>query len=258
VADVDSLGGYVKQFVVEPDAAKMAAYGISFEELAQALEDANLSVGANFIRRSGESYLVRADARIKSADEIARAVIAQRQGVPITVGQVANINVGGELRSGAASRNGYETVVGSALMLVGANSRTVAQAVGDKLEEIKKTLPPGVVIVPTLNRSQLVMATIKTVAKNLVEGAALVVVILFALLGNWRAAVIAALVIPLSLLISAIGMNGLNISGNLMSLGALDFGLIIDGAVIIVENSLRRLAERQHHEGRLLTLKERL
>ncbi|AVA33748.1 nickel/cobalt/cadmium efflux RND transporter permease subunit NccA [Cupriavidus metallidurans] len=258
VADVDSLGGYVKQFVVEPDAAKMAAYGISFEELAQALEDANLSVGANFIRRSGESYLVRADARIKSADEIARAVIAQRQGVPITVGQVANINVGGELRSGAASRNGYETVVGSALMLVGANSRTVAQAVGDKLEEIKKTLPPGVVIVPTLNRSQLVMATIKTVAKNLVEGAALVVVILFALLGNWRAAVIAALVIPLSLLISAIGMNGLNISGNLMSLGALDFGLIIDGAVIIVENSLRRLAERQHHEGRLLTLKEGL
>nr|WP_315595039.1 efflux RND transporter permease subunit [uncultured Cupriavidus sp.] len=258
VADVDSLGGYVKQFVVEPDAAKMAAYGISYGELAQALEDANLSVGANFIRRSGESYLVRADARIKSADEISRAVIAQRQGVPITVGQVAAVNIGGELRSGAASRNGYETVVGSALMLVGANSRTVAQAVGDKLDQISKTLPPGVVIVPTLNRSQLVIATIETVAKNLVEGALLVVAILFALLGNWRAAVIAALVIPLSLLISAIGMNQLNISGNLMSLGALDFGLIIDGAVIIVENSLRRLAERQHHEGRLLTLKERL
>ncbi|MWL89608.1 CusA/CzcA family heavy metal efflux RND transporter [Cupriavidus sp. SW-Y-13] len=258
VADVDSLGGYVKQFVVEPDTAKMAAYGISYSELGQALEDANLSVGANFIRRSGESYLVRADARIKTADEIARAVVAQRQGVPITVGQVANVNIGGELRSGAASRNGVETVVGSALMLVGANSRTVAQAVGDKLDQITKTLPPGVVIVPTLNRSQLVVATIETVAKNLAEGALLVVVILFALLGNWRAALIAAMVIPLSLLISAIGMNGLNISGNLMSLGALDFGLIIDGAVIIVENALRRLAERQKHEGRLLTLEERL
>nr|WP_315593770.1 CusA/CzcA family heavy metal efflux RND transporter [uncultured Cupriavidus sp.] len=258
VADVDSLGGYVKQFVVEPDTAKMAAFGISYSELGQALEDANLSVGANFIRRSGESYLVRADARIKTADEIARAVVAQRQGVPITVSQVANVNIGGELRSGAASRNGVETVVGSALMLVGGNSRTVAQAVGDKLDQITRTLPPGVVIVPTLNRSQLVVATIETVAKNLAEGALLVVVILFALLGNWRAALIAAMVIPLSLLISAIGMNSLNISGNLMSLGALDFGLIIDGAVIIVENALRRLAERQKHEGRLLTLQERL
>jgi len=258
VADVDSLGGYVKQFVVEPDTGKMAAYGVSYADLARALEDTNLSVGANFIRRSGESYLVRADARIKSADEISRAVIAQRQNVPITVGQVARVKIGGELRSGAASRNGNETVVGSALMLVGANSRTVAQAVGDKLEQISKTLPPGVVIVPTLNRSQLVIATIETVARNLIEGALLVVAILFTLLGNWRAATIAALVIPLSLLVSAIGMNQFHISGNLMSLGALDFGLIIDGAVIIVENSLRRLAERQHREGRLLTLDERL
>jgi cobalt-zinc-cadmium resistance protein CzcA len=166
--------------------------------------------------------------------------------------------VDGELRRGAASRNGYETVVGSALMLVGANSRTVAAAVGDKLQEIGKTMPPGVRIVPTLDRSQLVVATIKTVAKNLAEGALLVVVILFALLGNWRAAVIAALVIPLSLLITAIGMNKLGISGNLMSLGALDFGLIIDGAVIIVENALRRLAERQHALGRPLNLSERL
>ena len=258
VADVDSLGGYVKQYVVEPDAAKLAAYGISYAELARGLEDANLSVGANYIRRSGESYLVRADARIRSVDEISRAVIAQRQNVPITVGQVAVVKVGGELRSGAASRNGYETVVGSALMLVGANSRTVAQAVGDKLKQIEKTMPPGVVIVPTLDSSQLVVATIETVAKNLTEGALLVVVILFLLLGNVRAATIAALVIPLSLLISAIGMNALGISGNLMSLGALDFGLIIDGAVIIVENTLRRLAERQHREGRLLTLRERL
>lgn len=258
VADVDSLGGYVKQYVVEADPAKMAAYGISFAELGTALEEANVSVGANYIRRSGESYLVRADGRVRTQDELSRAVVASRKGVPVTVGQIANVNIGGELRTGVASRDGYETVVGSALMLVGANSRTVAAAVGDKLTEIGRTLPPGIAVVPTLDRSQLVMATINTVAKNLAEGALLVIVILFALLGNWRAAFIAALVIPLSLLISAIGMNSLHISGNLMSLGALDFGLIIDGAVIIVENSLRRLAERQHREGRLLVLKERL
>jgi cobalt-zinc-cadmium resistance protein CzcA len=258
VADVDSLGGYVKQYVVEPDAAKLAAYGISIAELGRALEEANVSVGANYIRRSSESYLVRADGRIRSQDEIARAVVATRNGVPVTVAQVANVAIGGELRSGAASRDGHEAVVGSALMLVGANSRTVAHAVGEKLKAISTTLPEGIRIVPTLDRSQLVVATITTVAKNLAEGALLVIAILFALLGNWRAALIAALVIPLSLLMSAIGMNSLGISGNLMSLGALDFGLIIDGAVIIVENTLRRLAERQHREGRLLVLKERL
>lgn len=258
VADVDSLGGYVKQYVVEPDSAKLAALGISYPELARTVEEANVSVGANYIRRSGEAYLVRADGRLRSQDEIARAVVATRNGIPVTVSQVAKVSVDGELRRGAASRNGYETVVGSALMLVGANSRTVAGAVGAKLQEINKTLPPGITLVPTLDRSQLVVATISTVAKNLAEGALLVIAILFAMLGNWRAAVIAALVIPLSLLMSAIGMNSLGISGNLMSLGALDFGLIIDGAVIIVENTLRRLAERQHHEGRLLVLRERL
>jgi cobalt-zinc-cadmium resistance protein CzcA len=258
LADVDSLGGYVKQYVVEPDAAKLASYGISITELGKALEEANVSVGANYIRRSSESYLVRADGRIRSQDEIARAVVATRNGVPVTVAQVAKVAIGGELRSGAASRDGSEAVVGSALMLVGANSRTVAHAVGEKLKAIATTLPEGIRIVPTLDRSQLVVATISTVAKNLAEGALLVIAILFALLGNWRAALIAALVIPLSLLMSAIGMNSLGISGNLMSLGALDFGLIIDGAVIIVENTLRRLAERQHREGRLLVLKERL
>lgn len=258
LADVDSLGGYVKQYVVEPDLAKMAAYGFSYAELARALDEANVALGANFIRRSGESYLVRADGRIRNTDQISRAVIGEREGVPVTVGQVARVAIGGELRSGAASRDGSETVIGSALMLVGANSRTVAGAVGDKLKEIAKTLPPGVVIVPTLDRSQLVLATIRTVAANLAEGALLVAAVLFFLLGNWRAALIAALVIPLSLLMSAIGMNALGVSGNLMSLGALDFGLIIDGAVIIVENALRRLAARQHGQGRLLTLKERL
>lgn len=258
VADVDSLGGYVKQYVVEPDPNQLAIYGISLQQLGKALEDNNVSVSGNYIQRSGEAYLVRADGRIKTIEEISRAVVATRQGVPVMVGQLAKVSIGGEIRTGAASRDGYETVVGSALMLVGANSRTVAGAVGDKLKEIGKTLPPGIVIAPTLDRSQLVIATIKTVSKNLVEGALLVIVVLFILLGNWRAALIAALVIPLSFLFSAIGMNSLNISGNLMSLGALDFGLIIDGAVIIVENALRRLAERQNQVGRRLELSERL
>ncbi len=258
VADVDSLGGYVKQYVVEPDAAKLAAYGISYNELGEGLERANLSAGGDFIQRSGEAYLVRADARIRTLDEISRAVIANRGGVPVMVRDLASVRVGGELRRGAASRNGYETVVGSALMLVGENSRTVARDVGDKLKIISAALPTGVIAVPVLDRSQLVVATITTVARNLVEGALLVIVALFLILGNWRAAALATLVIPLSFAISAIGMNGLKISGNLMSLGALDFGLIIDGSLIVVENCVRRLAERQHRLGRLLSLDERL
>jgi len=258
VADVDSLGGYVKQYVVQPDAAKMASYGVSYADIVDALKKANLSVGADFLQRSGEAYLVRGDARLHSADEIARAVVASRNGVPVAVRDLAEVRIGGELRRGAASHDGYETVIGSALMLVGANSRTVAQAVGEKLQEINKRLPAGVIIAPTLDRSQLVVATISTVGKNLAEGALLVIAILFFLLGNWRAATIATLVIPLSMLMSAIGMNLLHISGNLMSLGALDFGLIIDGAVIIVENNLRREAERQTREGRELDQAGRL
>jgi cobalt-zinc-cadmium resistance protein CzcA len=258
VADVDSLGGYVKQYVVEPDPTKLASFGVSYSDIADALGKANLSVGADFIQRSGESYLVRADARLHGADEIGRAVVASRNGVPVAVRDLAAVRIGGELRRGAASRNGYETVVGSALMLVGGNSRIVSKGVGDKLKEISRTLPDGVIIVPTLDRSQLVIATISTVGRNLAEGALLVIAILFFILGNWRAALIATLVIPLSMLMSAIGMNVLHISGNLMSLGALDFGLIIDGAVIIVENNVRRHAERQAREGRLLSRKERL
>ncbi len=258
VADVDSLGGYVKQYVVEPDPAKLSSYGVSYSDLAEGLEKANLSVGANFIQRAGESYLVRADARIQSPEQIAGAVIATRGGAPVAVRDLATVRIGGALRSGAASRDGHPNVVGAALMLVGENSRTVARAVDDKLTAISPSLPAGIKVDVVLDRSTLVMATIATVTRNLAEGALLVVATLFLILGNWRAALIATLVIPLSLLLSAIGMNGLKISGNLMSLGALDFGLIVDGAVIIVENTLRRLAERQGHEGRLLTLPERL
>ncbi len=258
VAGVDSIGGYEKQFVVEPDPVKLAAYGVSFSELAKALEAANLSVGANFLDRGGEAYLVRADARIRSLDEIAQAVIATRGGVPVAVKDVANVRIGGDLRTGGASLNGHEVVVGTTLMLIGENSRTVAKAVGDKLSGIEKSLPPGIKVTPTLDRSKLVNATVATVERNLTEGAILTAIALFLLLGNVRAALIAVLVIPFSFLMMAIGMNSLKVSGNLMSLGALDFGLIVDGAVIIIENGLRRLAERQHKEGRLLTLRERL
>jgi cobalt-zinc-cadmium resistance protein CzcA len=258
VAGVDSIGGYEKQYVVEPDPSKLAAYGVSYTDLAEALKATNLSVGANFIERSGEAFLVRADARVRTLDEIANAVIATRRGVPVAVKDVATVQLGGELRTGAATKNGQEVVVGTAMMLIGENSRTVAKAVGEKLQQVRKTLPPGVVVDTLLDRSVLVNATIGTVERNLTEGALLVAATLFFLLGNARAALIAVLIIPFSFLLMAIGMNGLKVPGNLMSLGALDFGLIVDGAVIVIENCLLRLSQRQHHEGRLLSLQERL
>ncbi|MEG3153502.1 efflux RND transporter permease subunit [Sphingomonas sp. RB1R13] len=258
IAGVDSIGGYEKQFLVQPDPARLAAYGISFEDLAASLEKANISVGANFIERGGEASLIRADARIRTIEEITRSVIATKAGVPVTVADVASVKIGGELRTGAGSENGDEAVIGTALMLVGENSRTVSAAVAAKLEDVSKSLPAGIALEVVYNRAKLVDATIATVQKNLIEGALLVIVALFLLLGNIRAALITALVIPLSFLLMAIGMTRLGVSGNLMSLGALDFGLIVDGAVIIVENFLRRMSERQHETGRLLSLAERL
>jgi cobalt-zinc-cadmium resistance protein CzcA len=258
VAGIDSIGGYEKQFVVEPDPARLAAYGISFSELAEALERANLSVGANFVERAGEAFLVRADARIRTVEEISEAVIATREGVPVTVRNVAHVRIGGELRTGAASMNGEEVVIGTVLMLTGGNSRTVAAAAANQLDAVAKTLPPGVEATVVYDRSKLVNSTIATVERNLTEGAILVAVALFLILGNLRAAIIATLIIPFSMLMTSIGMNYFVVSGNLMSLGALDFGLIVDGSVIIIENCIRRLAERQHHEGRVLTLAERL
>ena len=258
IAGVDSIGGYEKQFVVQPDPGRLAGYGISFTELAEALERANISVGANFVQRGGEAFLVRSDARIRHIDEIGETVIANRGGVPITVANVATVTVGGDLRTGAASLNGKEVVVGTALMLAGENSRIVAKAVAARLDEVTKSLPPGVKLTPLYDRSALVDATISTVEENLLFGALLVIGSLFWLLGNIRAAIIAALIIPLSFLMMAIGMNRYGVSGNLMSLGALDFGLIVDGSIIIIENCLRRLAERQHQEARILTLPERL
>lgn len=258
VAGIDSIGGYEKQFVVQPDPSKLSTFGISFSELADTLEKANLSVGAGFVNRGGEAFLVRADARIRTLDEIASATVATRGGVAVAVRDVATVRLGGEMRTGAASENGHEVVIGTALMLAGGNSRTVAQAVAARLDDVAKTLPPGVHLKTVLDRATLVNATIATVERNLLEGALLVVVVLFWLLGNIRAALIATLVIPLSFLMMATGMNTLGVSGNLMSLGALDFGLIVDGSIIIIENCLRRLAEKQHEKDRVLTLNERL
>ncbi|MHA0337294.1 efflux RND transporter permease subunit [Sphingomonas aquatilis] len=258
VAGVDSNGGYVKQYLIEPNLNALASYGLSITELADAMERANLSAGSNYVRRAGESFLVRADARLKSIEDLQEAVVATRNGVPVRVKDVGRVTIGGAVRTGSGSRMGSEAVISTVLMLVGQNSRIVATAVGEKLTQINKTLPPDVFAEPVYNRSKLVNATIATVEKNLIEGALLVIVVLFLLLGNVRAALITAAVIPITMLMTASGMNALGVSGNLMSLGALDFGLIVDGAVIIVENALRHLAERQQEEGRLLTLEERL
>ncbi|WP_299307119.1 CusA/CzcA family heavy metal efflux RND transporter [uncultured Croceicoccus sp.] len=258
VAGVDSIGGYEKQFLVQPNPARLTGYGLSFDALITALEAANLAEGANFVDRAGEALLVRVDARLGGTQDIEQAVVATREGVPIRIADVATVRIGGDLRTGAASLNGEEAVVGTVLMRSGENSRTVAAASAERLDAVRASLPAGVVAEIVYNRSSLVDATIATVEKNLVEGALLVIAVLFLMLGNMRAAIIAALVIPLSMLMAAVGMNRLGVSGNLMSLGALDFGLIVDGAVIIVENSVARLAARQHREGRLLNLGERL
>jgi cobalt-zinc-cadmium resistance protein CzcA len=258
VAGIDSIGGYEKQFVVTPDVAKMSTYGISFSELADGLERANVSVGANFVERGGEAFLVRADGRIRTLDEIARASVDTRGGIPVAVRDVATVSIGGDLRTGSATQNGKEIVIGTALMLAGGNSRIVAAAVAEKLDSVGQSLPPGITVKTVLDRSELVDATIGTVEKNLAEGALLVAAVLFWLLGNFRAAVIATLVIPISFLVMGTGMNLTGTSGNLMSLGALDFGLIVDGSIIIIENCLQRLAHRQHQLGRVLNLNERL
>ncbi|OJY60861.1 MAG: cation transporter [Sphingobium sp. 66-54] len=258
LAGVDSIGGYVKQFQVVPDVQRLSALGLSLTDLATALEKNNTSVGGGFVNRNGEGLAVRSDALVRNADELSRIVVATREGVPITLVQVATVKTGQAIRMGSASENGTEVVVGTAIMRIGENSRTVATAVADRLEEINASLPPDVIVEPVLDRTALVNSTIKTVAKNLSEGALLVIVVLFALLGNFRAALIAAMVIPVTMLLTSFGMLRLGMSANLMSLGALDFGLIVDGAVIIVENALRRMADEQHYQGRRLTLEERL
>jgi cobalt-zinc-cadmium resistance protein CzcA len=258
VAGIDSIGGYEKQYHVTPDPMKLVSFGFTFHELIEALERNNVSTGAGYIEHNREAYLVRAASRLENQAQIAEVVVGERRGVPIRVRDVASVGIGKELRSGSATENGEEVVIGTAQMLIGANSRTVSSAVDEKMRFINGTLPSAVRAKTVLNRTKLVDATVHTVTKNLAEGAILVIVVLFLLLGNFRAAFITALAIPFSMLLTAIGMVQWKISGNLMSLGAIDFGLIVDGSVIIVENCLRRLGARQHELGRPLTLKERL
>jgi cobalt-zinc-cadmium resistance protein CzcA len=258
VAEVDSIGGYEQQYHVQPDPQKLLSLGLSFSDVITALEKNNSGVGAGYIEQKGESYTVRADGRLETASDIGNVIITNKNGVPVFLKDVAEVGIGRELRTGSGSEDGNEVVVGTTMMLKGGNSRIVSNLVDEKMQAISKALPPDITVKTVLNRTQLVDATVRTVAKNLAEGALLVIVILFLMLGNLRAALITAFVIPVTMLMTITGMLETGISANLMSLGALDFGLIVDGAVIITENALRRLAERQHHEGRLLTLEERL
>ena len=237
---------------------KLIALGLSFGDVARAIEANNVSRGASVIERNGEGIAVRTGGSLENLTDIGDVVISTRGSVPVRVRDVAQVAIGGEIRTGSASENGHEVVVGTALMLIGSNSRTVAAAVDAKIDQVRRTLPAGIELQTVLNRTQLVDATVTTVATNLGEGALLVILVLFVLLGNFRAALITALVIPVAMLMTAAGMLQGRISANLMSLGALDFGLIVDGAVIITENALRHLAERQATSGRALSLSERL
>jgi cobalt-zinc-cadmium resistance protein CzcA len=258
VAGIDAIGGHVKQYQVQPDPRDLAAFGLTFHDLVDALERNNLATGAGYVEYNGESYVVRAAGRLSGPAEIAEIVVDERRGTPVRIRDVARVAVGRELRTGSATEDGEEVVVGTAFMLLAANSRTVAAAVDARMAAVNASLPPGIRAKTVLNRMHLVNATIRTVATNLAEGALLVILVLFVMLGNFRAALITALAIPLSMLLTAIGMVETRTSGNLMSLGAIDFGLIVDGAVIIVENCLRRLAERQRALGRPLTADERI
>ncbi len=258
VTEVNTIGGFRKQYDVQPDPARLRAYGLTLNDILLSLEHNNQAVGAGFLPHKGEQYLVHTDGRLSSPDDIAQVVVATRGGVPIRVSDVARVVLGQELRTGAATSRGRETVIGTAIMLFGENSRAVARSVGERLKEINRSLPPGVVARPVYDRTHLVDATLETVRKNLLEGALLVIAVLFVLLGNWVAALIVALVIPLSMLMAVSGMVEGRVSANLLSLGAIDFGIIVDGAVVMVENILRRLSLRQHELGRVLALPERL
>lgn len=257
VTEINTIGGYEKQFHITPNPAKLLAYGVTFEHVVEALKKNNVSVGAGYIEKNGEQYLIRAPGQVSDIPSIEHIILAHRGKLPVTIRDVAEVSFGKQLRTGAATRDGEETVLGTAVMLLGGNSRTVSEAVSSKLVEINKTLPKGVTAEPVYDRTILVNKTIATVQKNLLEGAILVVIVLLVMLGNVRAALLTAMVIPLSMLMLMTGMVHAKVSANLMSLGALDFGLIVDGAVIIVENCILRLAGRQHHLNRNLNLDER-
>lgn len=257
VAEVNSIGGYNKTYVVSPDLTRLQQLQIPLTDLQDALQNNNENRGAGFIEENGQQLTVRVPGMLTSIQDIQNVTVATKNGLPIRVTDVASVSIGHDLRTGGATYNGQETVLGIAMMMMGENSKTIAKAIDDKVQEIQRSLPQGVVIETVYDRSSLVDKAIKTVAKNLIEGAILVIVILFIFLGNFRAALITACIIPLAMLFTLTGMAEQKISANLMSLGALDFGIIVDGAVVIVENCIRRLAEAQHLKGRLLTRSER-
>ena len=257
ITEVNMLGGHERQYVVAPRPAALLAFGLTLADLSTALERNNVNVGAGYIERFGSQYLVRVPGQVASLEEIRAVRVATHDGTPVVVGDIADVNVGKDLRTGAATMNGEEVVLGTVFMLMGENSRIVARAAAAKLTEINASLPEGLTLEAVYDRTTLVDKTIATVRTNLFEGALLVVAVLFALLGNLRAALVTTLVIPLSMLLTITGMVEARVSGNLMSLGALDFGLIVDGAVIIVENCLRRLAAAQSG-GDALPLAHRL
>ena len=257
VTEVNSIGGYERQYHVTPIPARLSAYGLTLADVVTALTRNNDNRGAGYVERYGEQFLVRTPGQAAGIDDLKSIIVSNRNGIPIRVADVADIDLGEELRTGAATENGKEVVLATVLMLAGENSRVVARAAAERLEVAAKALPAGVKATPIYDRTDLVERAIWTVEKNLLEGALLVIVILFALLGNVRAALITAAVIPITMLMTITGMVRGGVSGNLMSLGALDFGLIVDGAVIIVENCLRRFGEAQHRLGRLLDRDER-
>ena len=259
VAEVNTSGGYERQMVIQPDPARLSAAGLSLDALAEIVEQNTRNAGGGYIEVGGEQLIVRAPSRVSTAEEIAKLPLKFGAGVkPILLNEVASVGIGSSFRTGASTHEGDEALVGASIMLAGENTRLVAEAVREKLVEIQRKLPPGVLLHSVYDRSELVNRTIHTVEKNLSEGALLVVVVLFLLLGNFRAAFIVALVIPLSMLFAMTGMVQMHLTGNLMSLGAVDFGLIIDGAVVMVENIVRHLGEKQHALGRRLTAEERV
>ncbi|TAA20091.1 efflux RND transporter permease subunit [Pseudoxanthomonas winnipegensis] len=257
VTEVNTIGGFERQIHITPDPAQLVALGFTLNDVVAAVMRNNQNIGAGYIERNGQQFLVRVPGQLANLQAIGNIVLDRRDGVPIRVRDVASIGEGKELRTGAATQNGHEVVVGTAFMLFGANSREVSQAAAAKLDAANASLPAGVHAKAVYDRTALVDRTIGTVSKNLIEGALLVVVVLFLLLGNVRASLITAAVIPLAMLFTIIGMVRGGVSGNLMSLGALDFGLIVDGAVIIIENCLRRFGEAQHALGRQLNDEER-
>lgn len=258
VIEVNTSGGFVQQYHVTPHTQKLFAFSLTFHDVIEALLSNNDNVGAGYIERKGQQVLIRSPGQVKSIEEINRIPVATHSGIPVLIGDVADVSVGHELPDGASTEDGQDVVLGTVFMLMGENSRTVSGAVASKMQDIQRSLPEGVLAETVYDRTKLVKATINTVRNNLVEGALLVILVLFVLLGNFRAALITAAVIPLSMLFTITGMVHSDLTANLMSLGALDFGLIVDGSVIIVENCIRRLSEEQKNRDTPLSLSERI